>query len=90
MRILTYRNLHHYSVLKATVDSQPAMAAFWNILATNAVDGGPEFVSLYEGKTLPFYGAQFHAEKNAYVAGLVSVVAPFTPMSRSQQCSVLP
>ena len=42
------------------------MSSFWNVLATNSVESGPEFLSLYEGKTLPFYGSQFHGEKNAY------------------------
>lgn len=58
-------NLHHYSVL-ANKSLHPRMQSFFDVLATNVIEGGPEILTLVEAKNVPFYGAQFHAEKNAY------------------------
>ena len=58
-------NLHHYSVLANESSLHPSLAAFFRPLATNTVDG-VEFVSLMEGRQLPFYASQFHGEKNAF------------------------
>ena len=38
---------------------------FRNNVATNTVDR-VEFISLMEGRELPFYASQFHPEKNAF------------------------
>lgn len=59
-------NLHHYSLLANESKLHPSIASFWRVLATNTVEGGPEFVSLMEGRELPFYASQFHGEKNAF------------------------
>ena len=40
----------------------PALATFFDVVATNTVDG-VSFVSLMEGRELPFYASQFHPEK---------------------------
>lgn len=59
-------NLHHYSVLANESKLHPRMATTFTPLATNKDRNGVEFVSMMEGITLPFYGTQFHPEKNAY------------------------
>ena len=41
------------------------IAAYFKVVATNTVEG-VEFVSLMEGRTLPFFASQFHGEKNAF------------------------
>ena len=50
----TTLNLHSYSVLLNESQAHPVMADTWSVLATNAVEGGPTFISLMEGKTLPY------------------------------------
>ena len=43
----------------------PGLASFFNVVATNTVDD-VSFVTLVEGRELPFYASQFHPEKNAF------------------------
>ncbi|XP_039445076.1 gamma-glutamyl hydrolase-like isoform X3 [Culex pipiens pallens] len=38
----------------------------WRVMSTNKDWNGLEFISTIEHKTLPFYGVQFHPEKNLY------------------------
>lgn len=38
----------------------------WRILATNEDKRGLEFISVFESKDYPFYGIQFHPEKNLF------------------------
>lgn len=38
----------------------------WKVLSTNVDRDGLEFISSYEHKSLPFYGVQFHPEKNLF------------------------
>jgi gamma-glutamyl hydrolase len=58
-------NLHHSSLLANESAQHPSLAAYFKVVATNTVDG-VEFVSLMEGRTLPWYASQFHGEKNAF------------------------
>lgn len=38
----------------------------WQIISVNEDKNGMEFISSFEHKLYPFYGVQFHPEKNAY------------------------
>lgn len=38
----------------------------YRLLSTSVDDDGVEYVSTVEHKTLPFYGTQWHPEKNSY------------------------
>jgi len=58
-------NLHHYSVLLNETKIHPTIAKNLNVLATSTVLG-VEFATLLEYTSLPFYGSQFHPEKNAF------------------------
>ena len=58
-------NLHHYSLLANESRLHPNISATFRTIATNTVDG-VEFVSMLEGRELPFYASQFHPEKNAF------------------------
>jgi hypothetical protein len=42
------------------------METDWQVTAVNSDSQGLEFVSSFEHKRHPFYGVQFHPEKNAY------------------------
>jgi gamma-glutamyl hydrolase len=60
-------NLHHYSALTSTVEkSGSELHKFFSVLASNSDAVGTKFVSLIEAHNYPFYGAQFHGEKNAF------------------------
>jgi len=60
-------NLHHYSVVAANLSHRhPHVTDFFEVIATSADRLGVEFLTLMEGKQLPFYGSQFHPEKNAF------------------------
>jgi gamma-glutamyl hydrolase len=60
-------NLHHYGAHAATVEQAgSALHAFFEVVATNVDGAGTEFVSLVQSRAYPFYGAQFHPEKNAF------------------------
>lgn len=50
----------------------------WTVLSTNKDYNGFEFISSVEHKRYPFYGIQFHPEKNIYEWG-VSRVYPHSP-----------
>ena len=58
-------NFHRYCITPTTMSKEP-MKEFWTPLATNHDGNGTEFVSLMEGKKYPFYGSQFHPEKNPF------------------------
>ena len=58
-------NYHHFCITPATMSESP-MKEFWTPLATNQDVHGIEFVSLMESKKYPFYGSQFHPEKNIF------------------------
>lgn len=42
------------------------MADEYNVLATSFDKNGLEYISAIEDKNYPFYGVQFHPEKNVY------------------------
>jgi len=42
------------------------MDQFWNSLSVNYDEAGIEFISSFEAKKYPFYGVQFHPEKNNF------------------------
>lgn len=58
-------NLHHYSLLANESKLHPSIDSYFRVIATNTVNDNT-FVSLMEGKRLPFYASQFHGEKNAF------------------------
>ena len=50
-------NLHHYSLLTNESRLHAGLSSFFRNVATNTVDG-VEFISLMEGRELPFYASQ--------------------------------
>jgi gamma-glutamyl hydrolase len=44
----------------------------WHVLSVNEHNGS-EFISSFEHKKYPFYGVQFHPEKNAFEWNIASI-----------------
>ena len=60
-------NLHSFSALASRIEhAGSATHAFFEVVASNRDARGKEFVSLFEARQYPFYGSQFHPEKNAF------------------------
>uniref|UniRef100_U5EYI6 folate gamma-glutamyl hydrolase n=1 Tax=Corethrella appendiculata TaxID=1370023 RepID=U5EYI6_9DIPT len=58
-------NFHQYCVTERNM-SALNLDREWRIMSTNRDWNGLEFISTIEHKTMPFYGIQFHPEKNIY------------------------
>ncbi|KAF2880123.1 hypothetical protein ILUMI_26058 [Ignelater luminosus] len=61
---VTY-NYHQYCVTEKNFTSF-GLDQDWRIVSTNKDVYGLEFISVFESKRYPFYGIQFHPEKNQY------------------------
>ena len=59
-------NLHNQGVLLDHFLGSAKLQSAFQVLATNTDRAGKRFVSLIAGRDLPFFGAQFHPEKNAF------------------------
>jgi len=59
-------NNHHFGVTSATYHSNARLSALYNVLSNNVDRNGREFVSTVEAKKYPFYGLQWHPEKNPW------------------------
>jgi len=57
---------HHQGVLPSTVLEDPALRNFFKVVGTSKSNANITFVAAVEGKTLPFYGTQFHPEKSSF------------------------
>jgi gamma-glutamyl hydrolase len=57
---------HHYAVTKQYYDNSPLLRAFWNVEAYTTTSYSEEFLSVFKAKDYPFYGVQFHPEKNLF------------------------
>ncbi|XP_018599775.1 gamma-glutamyl hydrolase [Scleropages formosus] len=58
-------NSHEWSLTLESFNNNKELRNFYDVLTTN-MDGNVEFVSTIEAKEFPFYGTQWHPEKNAY------------------------
>lgn len=58
-------NFHQYCVTEQNF-TEYGLDREWRVMSTNQDWNGLEFISTIEHKTLPFYGVQFHPEKNLY------------------------
>ena len=56
-------NLHHDGVDPAAYEENPELGDAFAILSTNVDLRGKPFVSTFEAKRYPFYGAQWHPER---------------------------
>lgn len=61
---ITYNN-HRYCLFEPELQKHNILSD-WKIVSKNKDINGIEFVSTMEHKTLPFFGTQYHPEKNAF------------------------
>jgi gamma-glutamyl hydrolase len=59
-------NNHHDGVTPDTYARNQQLNSFFTVLSTNVDRKGREFVSTIEGKKYPFFGTQWHPEKNPW------------------------
>ncbi|KAM4705696.1 gamma-glutamyl hydrolase [Rhinophrynus dorsalis] len=58
-------NFHHWSLSMQNFTQNERLKKFYNVLTTNS-DGSVEFISTFEAYDYPFYGVQWHPEKNPF------------------------
>ena len=59
-------NAHDWSVTTTSFAQNEKLKDFFSILSTNRDRNGIKFVSTIEAKRYPFYGSQWHPEKNPF------------------------
>lgn len=59
-------NNHHVGISPQLFASTSSLQSFYSILSTNFDRKGKEFVSSMEANKYPFYGVQWHPEKNSF------------------------
>jgi gamma-glutamyl hydrolase len=59
-------NSHEHGLLFSEYESNPALNMFFRVLSTNEAPAGQVFVSTIEARDYPFYGTQWHPEKNNF------------------------
>lgn len=59
-------NNHGSGITPPHFTQSSQLTSIYNLVATSTDRKGKEFVSVFEGKTMPIYGTQFHPEKNAF------------------------
>ncbi|XP_055374514.1 gamma-glutamyl hydrolase A-like [Condylostylus longicornis] len=58
-------NFHKWCITESTMEKFK-LNKIWKVLSKNIDQNGLEFISIIEHKKYPFYGVQFHPEKNIY------------------------
>ncbi len=59
-------NSHEHGLLVSEYDSNSALNGFFDMLSFNDAPAGEAFVSTMEARNYPFYGTQWHPEKNNF------------------------
>ncbi len=59
-------NSHEHGLLLSEYEDNPALNEFFDLLSVNETPDGVEFVSTIEARDYPFYGTQWHPEKNNF------------------------
>ena len=57
---------HYFSITEKTFSKSQKLKDFFKVLSRNKDRKGVEFVSTFEAKIYPFYGTQWHPEKNSF------------------------
>ena len=56
----------NYAIKTNTFNQNQLLRKFWTMVGTSTSPYNEEFVAIMESKEYPFYGVQFHPEKNMY------------------------
>ncbi|KNC83421.1 hypothetical protein SARC_04337 [Sphaeroforma arctica JP610] len=59
-------NLHHDGITPETWASNEKLSSFFDVISTNEDSKNRPFISTFEAKDYPIYGAQWHGEKVAF------------------------
>jgi len=59
-------NNHKYSISPSSYFTDGGLFNSWTVLSLNHDRNGREFVSTVEHKTMPYFGTQWHPEKNNF------------------------
>lgn len=59
-------NLHELGVSPAVFEANKVLSSSYTVLSTNLDRNGNEFISSFAAKHFPFYGVQFHPERNCF------------------------
>ena len=57
---------HNWAVTLNTFNQNQRLKSFWNVIASSTTPYNEDFVAVMEAKDYPFFGVQFHPEKNLY------------------------
>lgn len=57
---------HNWAVTMNTFNTNKYLKNFWNLIAQATTPTNIDFVAAVEAKNYPFYGVQFHPEKNMF------------------------
>lgn len=57
---------HHFAVTRSYYDTHQKLRDFWRVDAYTTTSYQDEFLSVFSAKDYPFYGVQFHPEKNLF------------------------
>jgi len=79
-------NNHHYGFDPEKFKSHDRLSSFFRVLSTNVDRQGRSFISSVEAIHYPFYGVQFHPEKNMFeYATYPESTQPFEDINHSQE-----
>ncbi|XP_072168050.1 gamma-glutamyl hydrolase-like [Diadema setosum] len=59
-------NSHKYALTTTNFTKSAILPSFYQVLSTNKDLNGVEFISMVEAYNFPFYGSQWHPEKNSF------------------------
>lgn len=57
---------HNWIVSMDTYNSNQNLSTFWKVITESTSPYNERFVALWEARKYPFYGVQFHPEKNSF------------------------
>jgi len=77
-------NNHMAGITPEDFETYPDLTATFTVLSTSADREGREFVSTMESPDYPFYGVQFHPEKNIWELGETPGGYPYEDIPHSQ------
>lgn len=78
-------NSHSHGTSPAKFAANIPLSNFYEVVGTSADSNGKEFVSMVAGKRYPFYGTQWHPEKNTLEHGKAADGSKFADIPHSPQ-----
>lgn len=76
-------NNHVQGIEPSHFEATSSLTNMFSILANSYDRQGKPFVALMEGRALPFYGVQYHPEKNVWETGLTADGMPYENIPHS-------